>query len=456
MIALACFSLYATLSLRLHARMLTTGYDLGIFEQGISAYAQGRLPTSELKAHAFPLLGDHFSPILATLAPFYRLWPTPETLLLAQAALLAVAAVPLALWGWEVAARRGALVTGLGYGASWGIAQAVGFDFHEICFAVPLMSCAVTALGNERWHAAALWASPLVLVKEDLGLTVGAVGAYIAWRGSRRLGITVALCGLAGSLVAMFLVIPAFNPGGVFTYYASVSDGEDGDRLELLFRYTLGLVTPAIKMATLALLLAPTAFLALRSPLVLLAVPTLAWRFASSNAFHWGPQFHYSAVLMPVMFGAFVHGLEKYRAAGLPKPVARGLLICSLVTLCTVPFFPFSKLATGDLWGPSARVDTAHRILAEIPDGSTVVASNRLVPQLTKRCVVMVIGWPRNRPDPDWVVVDTATPQGWPTSGENEAAEIQKYRARRYEKVAEEDGYVLLRKPESVDGEIAG
>ncbi|MGQ4365446.1 DUF2079 domain-containing protein [Streptomyces sp. SAS_272] len=51
------FALYATLSIRLHQRMLTTGYDLGIFEQAVRSYAHGRLPVAELKGNGFPLLG---------------------------------------------------------------------------------------------------------------------------------------------------------------------------------------------------------------------------------------------------------------------------------------------------------------------------------------------------------------------------------------------------------------
>ncbi|MET7440268.1 DUF2079 domain-containing protein [Streptomyces sp. NPDC005568] len=89
------FTLYTALSVRTHHRMLTTGYDLGIFEQAVRSYAHGHLPVSEVKGSGFPLLGDHFSPVLALIAPVYRLWPTAETLLVVQSALLSVAVVPL-------------------------------------------------------------------------------------------------------------------------------------------------------------------------------------------------------------------------------------------------------------------------------------------------------------------------------------------------------------------------
>lgn len=85
--------------------MRTTGFDLGIFEQAVRSYSHGQLPVSELKGPGFPLLGDHFSPVLATLVPFYRLWSSPILLLVAQAALFAVAVVPLASWAQRTVAE---------------------------------------------------------------------------------------------------------------------------------------------------------------------------------------------------------------------------------------------------------------------------------------------------------------------------------------------------------------
>ncbi len=58
----ALFVMYAAVSLRLHQRMLTSSYDLGIFEQVVRSYAEGHLPVSEVKGQDFPVLGDHFSP----------------------------------------------------------------------------------------------------------------------------------------------------------------------------------------------------------------------------------------------------------------------------------------------------------------------------------------------------------------------------------------------------------
>ncbi|QMU70522.1 DUF2079 domain-containing protein [Streptacidiphilus sp. P02-A3a] len=435
------FAVCAGVSVRLHQRMLTSGFDLGIFEQTVRSWAHGHLPVVDLKGPGFPELGDHFSPILATLAPFYRIWPSPYVLLVAQAALLAVAAVPLARWALRALGPAAAWTVGLSYGFSWGVASAVGFDFHEYAFAVPLVSFSLCALGQRGLRAAALWALPLLLVKEDLGLTVATIGLLIAYRGRRRWGLATACAGVAGTLVETLVVIPAFNPFGHYSYWRSMG-GTSGGLPQSLYRATVGLVAaPEPKAVTLVLLFAPTAFLALRSPLAWAAVPTLLWRFASDNPMYWGTGYQYSAVLVPVVFAAFVDSLVR-------QPVDRRMLrhlltVSATVTLLLLPQFPLFQLVQPRTWHTPERIATARAIMRLIPDGATVAASNQIVPQLTDRCTVTEFGV-TGSPDPQWIMVDTAFVPGWPISGGQQADELAQARDHGYRTAADTGGYLLL------------
>ena len=444
------FAVYAALSVRDQQRMLTTGYDLGIFEQAVRSYAHGQLPVAPLKGAGFPLLGDHFSPILAVLAPLYLLWPSAMTLLLAQAALLAVGVVPLARWAQQAAGRRAALVVAFGYGGSWGIASAVGFDFHEVVFAVPLLAFSLTALAARRMRAAVAWALPLLLVKEDLGLTVAAIGVLVAWYGHRRLGLATAAAGLLGTVLEVLVLIPAFNPNGTYAYWGGLSGTSSAmsgpvsgtAHVGLLHQLTIGLITPETKVVTVLLLLAPTAFLAIRSPLLLIAVPTLAWRFVSTNPAYWGTGYQYSADLMPIVFAAMIDALSRW--PGGVRAARVHLVAAAAATAVLIPQYPLFQLAHPSTWTTGSRVAVARRILARIPDGATVSASNRLVPQLTSRTTVSDFGFPGLPLDSRWIVVDTATPEGWPISGAQQVREIAAARAEGYRTVVDQDGYLLL------------
>lgn len=436
--------LFSTLSLLRHARLRTSGYDLGIFEQGVRSYAEGRLPTSLLKGVDYSLLGDHFSPVLALLAPVYAAVPRAETLLVAQAVLLAVGVVPLALWTARSLGAPAAIVVSSSYGLAGGLWHAVAFDFHEIAFAVPLLAFAMTALGRRRWRAAALWAAPLVLVKEELGLTVAVIGVLIAVAGrtasERRLGIGTALFGLASTALETLVVIPAMNPAGVNQYTRQVDLGTVITQAGTLFSNHL-------KLTTVALLLLPTAFVALRSPLALVAVPTLAWRFLSDNPQYWGTAFHYDAVLVPIVTAAFVDGLVRLRrGAGWTAVHQRGVLSASVVaTVVLLTVSPLMQLTTPGLWRPSAHERAARDVLARIPDGVTVAASNSLAPQLTARAEVSLLGIvPLDRSQARFVVADTSIVRQYPVDGDGLAELVAAAHAHGYRTVDAADGVVLL------------
>ncbi|MFG1998354.1 DUF2079 domain-containing protein [Spirillospora sp. NPDC048911] len=307
-VAATFFAAYSAMAVNRHHSMRTAGYDLGIFEQAVRAYAHLRVPVAELKGPGFNVLGDHFHPVLVLLAPFYRLFPGPITLLIAQALLLAWSAVPVTRLATNLLGGRAGSCFGFGYGLSWGIQQAAAFDFHEIAFAVPLVARSVELLAYRRWSAAARWALPLLLVKEDQALLVAAIGGYLFCLGKRRrLGALIVTVAIVAGVVTVFVIIPAFSPGHVYPY-AKQAAPDTANPLLILF-------SPVdVKGWTLLALVAPTLLFALRSPLILIAVPYIAARFWSGTPAYWGTGFHYSAVLMPIVFVAAVDGLRRARA----------------------------------------------------------------------------------------------------------------------------------------------
>lgn len=443
-VAAALFAGYAALAIRDQQRMLTGGFDLGIFDEAVRDYAHGHLPVPTLKGA--DLLGDHFSPIWAVLAPIYRIFPSAYTLLVAQAALLAVAAVPLVRWAARAIGLWTAAIVGTCYGLSWGIASAAGFDVHEVAFGVPMLAFSAVALGQRRWRAAAAWGLPLLLVKEDLGFTLAAMGVYIAARGARRLGIATAAVGVLGSILEVKVLIPAFNPGGSYTYTGTFGSVLNGG-VTALPDDVVHLVTPQTKLVTVLALLACTGFLALRSPITLLVVPTLAWRFLSTDKAYWGTGYQYSAVLMPIVFAGLIHAVILLRAS--PHREIRtvayaGLAASVAVTALLLPVHPLAALAYRSTWHTSPRVAVAHHIMAMIPSDATVAAGNQLDSQLTDRDSVSLLDMRTPSVHPEWVFLDTLDPDNFPLRDGQQAQIIAQLKAEGYHTVADESGYLLL------------
>lgn len=425
------FACYAGFSLTLHAAFQTSGYDLGIFEQAVRSYAEGRWPAADLKGPGYALLGDHFHPVLALLAPFYLLLPRPETLLVAQALLLAVSAIPVTRLAVRVLGARTGAVVGIGYAASWGLLSAVSFDFHEVCFAVPLLAFALESLVLRRWMAAVLWALPLAGVKEDLPLTIAAIGVYLWRQGQRRTGAIVVAAGTLTSGLLIGVVVPALNNTGHYDHWSHLHDDSMSTMAGL-----------AIRATTVLCLLAPTAFVALRSPLLLLAVPTLAWRFVIGNPAYWGTDYHYSAVLMPIVFVAFIDGLARLGARDRGHPLRGWAAPACLTATALLLVVQLAHPPRQPQW-TDAEVASARQVLAGIPDGAGVAASNRLAPQLTGRCRVQLFPpLSADEPLPEWVAA--ARPFSWPAPAEVQEARLAELRDEGYDVVTDLGHITLL------------
>jgi uncharacterized membrane protein len=435
-------AMYSTLAVRHQVDVRTGAYDLGIFDQAIRNYAALRPPIVVIKGPGFNLLGDHFHPILMLLGPIYALVPSVMTLLVAQAFLFALAAAPLVNWAKRSLGTPTAVVVGIVYGLSYGIASAVGFDFHEIAFAVPLLAFSLSALGQGRLGAASAWAIPLVLCKEDLGVTaVAGIGVLIAWRGARRLGIITAVVGVAATVLEITVLLPYFNTNGTYAYWGKVAGGPS--LLQVAFSHL------DEKLFTLLVTFALTGLIALFSPIALIALPTLAWRFVTNDANYWGTQFHYSAVLMPIVVAAMIDGLIRLRRRDtrLLKWASRVALVASLgVTVALIPSHSFVQFFQAWLWQGNPHIGTINAELAKIPNGATVSASDDIVPQLTDRTTVTVFGLrPLDAARPQWILVDPHATRHYRVSPLQEQLDLLHAESDGYRVVMDRSGITLLR-----------
>ena len=445
--ALAFAGLYATISVARFERLGTRSFDLGIFEQAIRHYAQLQAPIVDLEGAGHNFLGDHWNPAIAVFAPFYRLFPTPVTLLVGQAIVIALGVVPMTRAGMRHLGRWPGVAVGLAFGMSYGIQAAVDFDVHEVALAVPLLAFALEAFLAGRWTGVVAWAAPLVLVKEDLGLTVAAIGLVLGLVGARRWGVGLAVFGLASFALTMTVLIPHFNAEGSTGFSRLETQPGTGTLLQRLLDLTLDVATPGPRATTMLLLLVVTAFLALRSPLIILVLPTLAWRFVSTNENFWGQSFHYDLVLMPIVFAALVDGVVRARL-GRWRPLrwyaraAPALALLVGLFLCTR--YPFRDLVDPATYQPSPRAKAAERILSEIPDGATVETDLGLIAKLTNRTRVFWIGGAAPVV-PQFVLIDDNA--GWnpPLPDPVQYAESL-HPGTTYVLVNDDDGYALMRR----------
>jgi len=470
-IALATASAYCVISLSRLIQLNPSSWDLGIYTEYVKQYAGFRAPIVDIRAPGFNLLGDHFTPLLAVLGPFFRVFPSSATLLVAQALLAAVSVFPVAQLAREKLGPGASRGVAVAYGFSWGLQQLADFDFHEIAFAVPLLAFSLSALArggsrtsqhSGRLRATVWWALPLVFVKEDQGFTVAAIGIYLvlsSLRGhldARRAaaGQFLLIWGCTWSFLAIAVIIPHFNPAHHYAYWSDGGVFSPGAHLSLA-----GLVSqlfhawPA-KLATVAMLLLPTAFLALRSPLVLIAVPSLLLRFVSTNSAFWGTYWHYNATVMPIIFIAAIDGLARIAAqrdqsAGLPGQARTAVrrYAAALMVVIAVPVafqFPLSDLWHAQTYRVSSHVAADEAAMARVPDGASVLTTLGLLAPLAARTDTYWIGNSGN-PQTQYIVFDGPNSGYSPAINDVPAFIAGLYPPHTYTEIFSADGVYVFR-----------
>lgn len=424
-VTLAALTFYLVHALAAQAAYLTTGYDLGIFDQAVRAYADFQAPMVPLKGSGFNIYGDHFHPIITLLAPLYWLWNSPNALLVAQAVLTA-ASVPVVYRFTRRRASEGmSLVIAGAYAFGWPIQALIDFDFHEVAFATPLLALAIDALDRRDDRKLLLWCALLLLVREDMGVLVLLIGMLRLGqrRPNRPLVLALAGGGVLAYVLTTSLIIPHFAESG-FTYgnqFGSLGPTVSAAALSVITRpwHAIAVfLTPAIKAKTLALLFLPTAMLPLRSPYVILAMPLLAERFFNTRQNLWKPIFHYNALPWLILVFAMVDGAARLGLFG-PDPrklrwrrALAGLLVATPIALIFVGDHfgvqPITKLRPGYAHQPATWEQDAKAATAQIPDDVCVAADNHVVPHLTPRTWTTVAQ--AETPHPDFYVIDMAAP----------------------------------------------
>jgi uncharacterized membrane protein len=460
LLALGLATVYLLISLARYERFAPTSWDLGIFTEAVKQYAHFHAPIDDARAPGYEILGEHFSPIIALLGPFFLVFPTPVTLLVAQAVLFAVGAVPLVRLGVDRIGAGAGYALGIAYGLSFGLAEAIDADFHEIAFAVPIISYTMCALLRGQYRRAALVSLLLLFCKEDLGITVVLpVGiALILW-GRTLLGALTSAAGTAGTLLAIYWIIPALNPTHTYEYWnkggcADPTQPGGGKPITCLIGQTAQNAGGKIELVF--LLLSITAFVALRSPLVLFALPNLGSRFMTTNTTFWGTTWHYNAILMPMLFVAAADGIMRARGAGVLPQGARvlrrwgravsgamsrhGAVAMLAVSFALVPQFAYNQLFDPNTFTFDARTQALSHAMSLVPDGVTVETTINMLAPLAARDDTYWVGNTAAPAAPDYVVFDQVVSGFSPAITDVLGFEQQRYQGTTY-KIVYQDGF---------------
>jgi uncharacterized membrane protein len=463
--------IYTVFEIEQQRHFQTAGYDLGIFDQAIHGYAHLHAPISLMKGvhndlgTHFSVLGDHFSPIIATVAPIYRIFPDAVTLLIVQGLLIAASVPSVWLFSRRALGKPAAYLIAVAYALAWGLQAAMAADFHEVAFAVLLLAIAIERLDAGKLRAAVIAALMLLMVKEDFGMVVALFGLIVGLRTQRwRLAGVLAVVGVVATVVSYRVLIPAFGGkvGYYWDYYAALGSGPSQAAWHV-FRHPLSTlhlaITPHPKVRLLEWLFVPLGFLSLGSSFVLLSLPLLAERLLSNNPNHWTLTHQYSAPVVPILTLAAVDTVAKLRRILSPgtsrgrhsvdattfgwtlgPAYAVGVLVIAVWACGRMPFDQLVKHGVAQSWRTTSYDQARQAAVDVVPNGVTVEASNQLAPHLVDRTQVMLLDATPH--DAAWVVFDTGFLE-FPMTAESQATRTSWLLSHGYQQVFSRDSIVV-------------
>ena len=438
---------------------LLARFDLGNMVQAVWSTAQGRPleftegPTGEQIVR----LGRHADPILAAFAPLWMLVPSPLTLVAVQVAAVSLGALPLYLLARRHSgSEHYAVLIACVYLAYPWIAWAAADAFHPVSLVIPLFLFCFWFLDTDRLVPFAVCAVLAASTGELMGLVVASLGVWYALaRNRRRAGAVIAAAGVAWTLVAVYLVVPAFA-GGPSVYYGVFEDvgGSPSGVVRTAVTDPLTILSEMTRpddLTYLFLLGVPLAGAFLLAPGVaaLASVPMLVNLIGSAGTTD--PHEHYISGVLPFLFAATAVGVARLAPVMRMRVAILALVVAFSATLAVGPW-PWTLLGAQS-WGPLPTTPqytgALDRAVSLVPDDAPVSATNRVGSHLSARRYFFSVPVVDRA---EWVVIeslDTWTPD--PVSGTSKPLAVQQtltqlQRSPAWRQVFESGGIFVFRR----------
>ncbi|MBI5123649.1 DUF2079 domain-containing protein [Candidatus Roizmanbacteria bacterium] len=383
------------LSIQRYLSLNSSYYDLGIMNQVVYNTARGRFleMTNQALDKNVSRLATHFDPILAFLAPFYFIYPSPSTLLIIQTIVLAIGAWFIYLISKKTLRNKiYALIFSLSYLFLFLVTRANLFDFHPVALATTFLLAAIYFEIVDKNFLAFVFILLSLLTKEHVGLVTFLYGLYISiFRKKKAFGLFISTISLIFFISTVFFIIPYFRQT---THFAAKYFGDFGDTPEKAIGGILlspkKLLTIFSRKETLVYLsrfILSYGGLAIFSPFfVLIASPEALINILSANNNMRSLYFHYNSLIVPFLVVGAIFGLRNIN-----KKYKTFFFVIFLI-LNGLAFYYYSPLPKKLVKEPifeykvdEKKLKIIYQLQKDYPDEVRVSSTPRLAPFFTSR-----------------------------------------------------------------------
>ncbi|MFH1171778.1 MAG: DUF2079 domain-containing protein [bacterium] len=405
--------------------LVTAQYDMGNMDQVLwhTLHGDWFRMTSPVYGNLEPRTATHADFLLLLYLPAYALFPDPRTPLLLQVLAVASGVIPLFWMGRKRLGAPTASIIAVLYLLFPALEYAVTFDVHAVVLAIPLLLWVWWALTERRWWLYWICIGLLLLAKEEVGLTVAALGCFWVWRrGYRVPSLVTILLGIGWTALMLGWAIPAARhaPGHfAITYYADFG-GTYPSILSSVLDHPMQVLRHLWRQENAALLyavLVPIGVIPLVGlPTLLVSLPEFAVNLLSKNPNQQRIYYQYLSVSIPILFLAAVAGwvrLRRWLAAiavrfprwHLQPSVTVGVLLLALYGIWRWSPLPWTQHSADAMrtFSPSPYRQDVAVVRAMLLPSDRVAATNNLVPQFSQRNLIW--GFPNALDQADAVIV---------------------------------------------------
>jgi uncharacterized membrane protein len=384
-------------------------FDLAIYDQGVWLLSRFHAPF--VTAIGRNLFGDHAQYSLLALVPLYWVRPDATTLLLVQAVVLALGAMPVYL----LAMRRSlgpvlATVLVAAFLLHPALGQSNLENYHPDSFLVPILGFAIYAAVERRPRLFVVCSALALLCKEDVVFVLLPIALWYGFRRDRRTGVLVAIASVVVAVVDTNVVMRslvgvstrnAFRiPFSTCTRACSVTRHVSDFAKTVLtkpataVRYLLAGDRPNGRPFYAWQMVAPTGLAFLVSPgIAMTAALALAVNVLSTVSYQHQIAYHYSMELLPALFMGTVFAVSRIPDAR-RRAIAVAIVGCSAVASSIMwGAFPFSRQPLPPHASPSsAYVAGLNAVADRLPASASVSAYDGLLTHVDHRTRVYM--WP--------------------------------------------------------------
>ena len=418
---LCCFGGIATMGVLRYKTFAAPNFDFGIwcnmfYNMKETALAMVTCERDMLLSH----FAVHISPVYYLILPFYYLFPSPETLQIAQAVVLAAGIIPVYLLArhFKLSNPQTALVCAL-YAFFPIITTGCSYDLHENCFLplfllflfyfyetkkpIPMYVCAILVLSVKEDAAVYLLLFALFLLVSERKFLHGGILAGMAIGYFLLCGYLLETTGMGmmsnrydnlifdeeDGLVGAIKTI-LVNPGYVLTQLFADKDAKWDKVMYIVYTLLpLGFLPFTTKKASRWLLITP----------MLINLLTM-YPYQPRIGF----QYHFGVAAFLVY--AMLKNLPEIESTEVRRTL---LSIGAAACLCSyiVVALPLITPRLQDWQKKQDKYAEMEAFLEEtIPEDASVAASTYLLPHLASRDEIFEVHYHKNKPDIEYVVLD--------------------------------------------------